>query len=106
MSLPPSANGDSGVFRALGRDNGVYLLEGELSFATVVYALKSLSGLFTPGAELCFDLAGIDRADSAGLALLLEWMRRAQKAGGSIRYIHLPEAVRAIARVSGVEELL
>lgn len=93
-------------FELVERGNGVFVLKGELTFATVSDALKATSRLFGQGSALCFDLAEIGRADSAGVALLIEWIRCAERAGGGMRYAHLPESLQAIARVSGVEKLL
>ena len=84
---------------------GRYALEGELTFATAGAAWKATLPVFRTGGPLCFDLRGIERCDSAGVALLIEWMRRAQTAA-PIRYAHLPASLRAIAVVSGVAALL
>jgi phospholipid transport system transporter-binding protein len=45
-------------------------------------------------------------ADSAGLAVLLDWLSAAKRAGRSLRYAHLPEDLVALARISEVDELL
>ncbi len=96
-----------GAFELAGRGDGEYALTGELTFATASLALKTTAGLFKNGdATLCFDLADIERSDSAGMALLIEWLRLAERAGTPLRYTHLPENLRAMARVSGVAEFL
>ncbi len=92
-------------FRIETAGGGHYRLAGELTFASASEALKASVGLVRPGADLLFDLRSIGRSDSAGVALLIEWRRRVRP-GGRIRYVHLPESLRAIARVSGVEALL
>lgn len=51
--------------------DNAYALEGDLTFATVPEALKATARLFRPGAALRFDLVGIERVDSAGVALLI-----------------------------------
>lgn len=94
------------AFEMISRGGGNYRLDGNLTFSTVSEALRAAAPLFSEGAELCFDLGGIRRADSAGVALLIEWVRRARQTRAAIRYAHLPESLRAIIRVSGVEELL
>jgi phospholipid transport system transporter-binding protein len=93
-------------FELIDEGQGRYRLEGELSFATAGDALKKTLAVFKDAPGLSFDLAGIARVDSAGVALLLEWMRRAEQAGTQLRYIHLPQHVKAIARVSGIEHLI
>ena len=52
------------------------------------------------------DLAGVSRADSAGLALLLEWSVSAAAAGRSLRYRNVPSAIASLAGISDVAELL
>ena len=51
-------------------------------------------------------LKGVTRADSAGLALLLEWLRRSERAGCSISFVNVPEQLMSIARICGLEGIL
>jgi ABC-type transporter Mla MlaB component len=44
--------------------------------------------------------------DSAGLALLVDWLAAAHAAGAQLRYLHLPAPARTLARLSDVESLL
>jgi len=83
-----------------------FALEGELSFASASVALKNTAKLFASSSATVFDLAGIVRADSAGVALLLEWQRRAEEAGVNLHYVNLPPQLEAIARVVGVDDIL
>jgi phospholipid transport system transporter-binding protein len=98
--------GSSIGFELIDEGHGRYRLEGELTFATASDALKKTLAIFRAATPLSFDLAGISRVDSAGVALLLEWMRQAAQARADLRYAHLPPQVRAIARVSGIEHLI
>ena len=50
---------------------GRYTLEGELSFASVDLALKRTADFFVTPGRMIFDLAGVAKADSAALALML-----------------------------------
>lgn len=93
-------------FQLVDLGRGRFACKGELSFASVSYALKVCDPAFRSGAELMFDLARVVRADSAGVALLIEWLKRAEQKGASLRFAHVPEQVRAIARVSGLEETI
>lgn len=82
-------------------------LSGELSFATAEAALEQALSAFAGGAgPVEFDLSGVTRTDSAGLALLLELARRARAAGREIRYTGAPEQVAHLARFFGVAALL
>ncbi len=52
------------------------------------------------------DLSKVTRADSAGLALLLEWSLSARESGRALRYRNLPAPIAALAGISDVSELL
>jgi phospholipid transport system transporter-binding protein len=96
-------------FALAERGDGHYALQGELSFATAKQALKATARLLKDkksATELSFDLEGITRTDSAGTALLIEWLRAAEQSGKRLRYARPPENLRAMARVAGVEGLL
>ncbi len=92
-----------GISRANG---GRYHLEGELSFASVELALKKTAEIFVSADRLVFDLGGIAKVDSAGLALLLEWLRQARAIGVELHYTNLPRQLMAMAHVAGVDEIL
>jgi phospholipid transport system transporter-binding protein len=88
------------------RQPGYYVFEGELGFAAAEQILPAVSARIAAAVETTLDLGGVSRADSAALALLLEWQRLAQGSGRVLRYVNLPSQLRAIAHVAGVEEIL
>ena len=82
-------------------------LSGELNAATVPGLLGEAESLFKQsGQRISIDLAGVTRADSSGLALLIEWMRNARAQQRELRFVRLPEQMLEMARVSGIEALL
>lgn len=56
--------------------------------------------------ETVFDLSGVKSADSSGVALLLAWQRRALGAGHRLTFINVPENVRKLASLYGVDTLV
>lgn len=88
------------------RPDGVVALTGVLGFETVTGALQASHPLLVPGAANRMDLAGVSRADSAGVTLLLEWVKRARKAGGSMAFQNMTAQLDALATACGVHELL
>lgn len=58
------------------------------------------------GADLHVDLKGVTRADSAGLALLVDWLAWARAAGRQLHYANLPKDLLALARLSELDSLL
>jgi phospholipid transport system transporter-binding protein len=52
------------------------------------------------------DLAGVSRVDSAGVALLLAWKRRAAAEASALLFTGLPPSMASLAQLYGVQELL
>lgn len=86
--------------------NGRFQFSGELSFATAQAALDESERLFAPFREIDIDLIHMDKSDSAGLAVLVEWVSRANRADKTIRFRRVPRQLRALAAISEVEDML
>lgn len=91
-------------FRDLGE--GRFALEGEMTFDTVAAILQESTEHFADHTMVEVDLAGITKTDSAGLALLLEWITWANHTVREIHFRNIPEKITNIAHTSDVEELL
>jgi phospholipid transport system transporter-binding protein len=52
------------------------------------------------------DCSQVPNADSAGLAVLIEWRRWAHQHGRHLKFSNLPGQISAIARLSEVSEVL
>ena len=88
-------------------DEHHFQVEGELNFATVPELLQSMLSQFpATGSEVQIDLEAVTRGDSAGLALLVEWLRLAQERDITLQYHNLPSQLREIARISDLLPLL
>jgi len=92
----------------LGIADGGFLLRGTLTFDTVPLLWRDSARLLAGGklGGATVNLAGVERADSAGLALLVAWLAQAAVAGQRLAYEAIPERLLAIARISEVESLL
>jgi phospholipid transport system transporter-binding protein len=87
---------------------GRVVVEGQLTFATAREARqRGLLVLESSRAEkFVVDCAGVSRADSAGLAVLLDWLAWGRRKSRPVSLQNLPESLVAIARISEVDELL
>ncbi len=85
---------------------GKISLKGVLSFETVNQALESMRPLFEKEASVLIDLSGVEKTDSAGLALLVEWISWAKQEEIRLCYSNIPAQLLATARVSGLDEVL
>ena len=94
------------AFRLVAED-GHLAAEGPLTFASARRAWELGEPFFAgTGAAREVNCRGITASDSAGLAVLLEWLGTARHAGRNLRYTHLPSGLAALARISEVEEFL
>ena len=85
---------------------GRFTLSGDMTFDTAERILKKSEGPFSEYAQVEVDLSGVGKADSAGLALLLEWITWANHTVREIRFVEIPEKIVAIAETTEVEKLL
>lgn len=83
-------------------------LRGPLTFATAAAVwrdgLRALDACDSAVIEI--DCAGIERADSAGLAVLVEWLAWGAQRDRQVRLQALPATLVDIARISELEELV
>ncbi|MGH8257690.1 MAG: STAS domain-containing protein [Steroidobacteraceae bacterium] len=90
-----------------GASDGIYRLQVPLQFATVPALRRAgLALIAAAQEELTLDLSGVPAADSAGLALLIDWLASARARNKRLRYAQPPQELLALARLSDVERLL
>lgn len=85
---------------------GRFELSGELSFETADEILQSSQNIFAEYESIELDMSQVGKADSAGLALMLEWKAQASQRSGEIIYSGVPDALVAIAKTCEVGELI
>lgn len=93
-----------GPFESLG--DGRYQVSGKLDFDTVPDVWRESRAAFNEEAAPVIDLGHVTQVDSAALALVIEWLRWARGHGKRLDLVNIPEALRALARISEVENLL
>ncbi len=86
--------------------NGVIALEGNLDFTTVQALVPLGCQCLAKQGTVTFDLEAVTNTDSAGVALLLAWWRFAKQHAASIRFVHIPAALKALLAVTNVDQVL
>ena len=86
--------------------DGRFELSGAMSFATVDRILDASQRPFQRYQSVEVDFSGVSKADSAGLALLLEWKAWARQRSIPIIFTTVPDSVLAIAQTTEVNHLL
>lgn len=99
-----SAIHDVASVRCSAPDSKTLVLSGALTFATAAQALRD--GTQQLAARSKLDLAGVTRADSAGLACVLALLAQASRGGRRLTVLNLPEGLRALAAVCDASALI
>jgi phospholipid transport system transporter-binding protein len=104
MNAKPATSPGPARLEALG--NGRFKVYGALNAETVTELLEESEQAFRGAGSLEIDLANVPEGDSAGLALLIEWLRLAKQHQQTIQFQNVPREIAALARISEVENLL
>jgi phospholipid transport system transporter-binding protein len=89
-----------------GGKPGDFVLSGVLDFDTVPALLRQGFGWMRQQSPVSVDLALVQHSNSAGIGLLLEWLRQASKNNIGIRFVNIPAGLQAVARICGVDDWL
>jgi phospholipid transport system transporter-binding protein len=88
------------------RDNGVFEVTGQLTFQSVPQFLAQTDKWLHGGTgKVTIDMHGVTLADSAGLALLIEWLQLARSAQREIVFTHMPDQMRDLIHVNGLTQV-
>ncbi|NBV74730.1 MAG: STAS domain-containing protein [Methylococcaceae bacterium] len=83
---------------------GYYTLKGSLTFASIdshaPQPFKFLRGVDS----MSIDLSQLQASDSAGLALMIEWIRQSRMSRVKLSFRNIPEQLMALARISGLDD--
>ncbi len=92
--------------RLEARGGGRFSVIGALNFESTPDLYQCSRAQFKDATQILIDLSGVTQADSAGLALLIEWMRWARANNHQIGFENSPAQLVALARISDIDELL
>jgi phospholipid transport system transporter-binding protein len=81
-------------------------VRGALSFTTAADALSEGLRLIGSAPNCTIGLGGVAEADSAGLAVLIEWLASARARGAALHYEAFPAQILAVAHISDVQGFL
>lgn len=93
-------------FELVDHGGGKFSLKGEMTFETAGAILRASEEPFEKHTRIEVSLKDVTDSDSAGLALLLEWITWANHTVREITFTDVPERINAIAKVTEVDSLL
>jgi phospholipid transport system transporter-binding protein len=92
--------------RIVARGEAGFGVEGVLDFTTVARLAAQGERMFKGAGRVEIDLQGVRSANSAGIALLLEWLDLARRRGVSLRYRNIPESLASLAGLANLSGLI
>jgi phospholipid transport system transporter-binding protein len=87
------------------RESGRIVVSGAVTLANVAAVLEEARRHLEEGVRTV-DLGEVTEMDSSLLAAMIAWLRDARRHGRDLVFANLPESLRTIARLYGVDGLI
>jgi phospholipid transport system transporter-binding protein len=88
----------------IDQGSGQLVVDSDLTFRSIDgQSLKSFAFL-KAGKEITIDLSRVASADSAGLALMIEWIKYTRSKRITLHFKNIPEQLIALAKLSGFDK--
>lgn len=81
----------------------IIFVDGDLHFSNVMSVYRNSLPLIEQCSDLAFDFSDLRSSDSSGLGLMLEWMKLAKQQKKSVRFLHIPPYIQALAKAAGLD---
>lgn len=89
----------------ISQDSGVFAVTGNLTFSGIdKQAIKSFAFLKSAN-PIILDLSQVTIADSAGLALIIEWIKYARNHQIELKFNNIPAQLITLAKLSGLDQI-
>jgi phospholipid transport system transporter-binding protein len=83
---------------------GLFVVDGDLTFSTIDKQTVKSSDFLTSAKEITVDLGRVALTDSAGLALMIEWLKHARAKRTHLRFQNVPKQLLTLAKLSGFDK--
>lgn len=83
---------------------GRFIIDGDLTFSTIGKDTVKSFAFLASAKEITIDLSRVESTDSAGLALMIEWIKYARHRRTHINFKKVPEQLLNLARLSGLDK--
>jgi len=81
-----------------------YFVEGDLTFFTLnKKTIKKSFTFLNTTKKICIDLEKVTAADSAGLALMIEWLKHSKLLNTKLTFKNIPQQLLTLAKLSNLD---
>lgn len=88
----------------IDQGNGHFAVDGDLTFATIDKDTIKSFAFLTSTKTVTLDLSRVANTDSAGLALMIEWVRHARSQRTQLIFNKIPKQLLNLAKLSGLDD--
>ena len=83
---------------------GNFKIDGDLTFSTIDHKTIQSVGFLTAAKHITIDLGRVINTDSAGLALMIEWIKYTKQHRTQIVFKNIPDQLLNLAKLSGFDK--
>lgn len=84
-------------------DDGHFVVKGNLTFASIDKDILKSFNFLKSEKSVTIDLSQVHTTDSAGLALMIEWLKFCRKHAVELHFENIPLQLLALAKLSGFD---
>jgi phospholipid transport system transporter-binding protein len=88
----------------INQGGGVFIIDGDLTFATIDKKVVKSFDFLKTAKQITIDLSQVTCTDSAGLALMIEWIKHSRLHHTQLHFKNIPEQLRNLAKLSGFDQ--
>lgn len=83
---------------------GHFAVDGDLTFSTIDQQTVKSVAFLSSSKHITIDLLGVVSTDSAGLALMIEWIKYTRHHRTQLSFKNIPEQLLNLAKLSGLDK--
>ena len=91
------------AFSLIKQTADCYFVEGDLTFSTLNKKTINSFDFLNSAKEICIDLEKVATADSAGLALMIEWIKHSKLLNTKLTFKNVPQQLLTLAKLSDLD---
>ena len=84
--------------------DGCFVVEGDSTFSSIDKKTVKSADFLNSAKHIVLDLKDVALVDSAGLALMIEWMRYSRQRRTQLHFKNVPEQLKHLAQLSGFDK--
>ncbi len=88
----------------IDQGSGQLIVDSDLTFRSIDGQSLKTFAFLKAGKEITIDLSRVSSADSAGLALMIEWIKYTRSKRIALHFKNIPEQLLMLAKLSGFDQ--